>query len=257
MERYTIYPKDVYKGALILVNQEHPLKEFAEKTWKARAITEQYKNVLMEAKAAEILRYILNELEAEGQIVPVSGLRSREEQVQIYTDSMKENGRVFTEKYVALPDHSEHQTGLAIALALCEKKIDFIRPHFPYDGICKAFREKALRYGFIERYPSEKEAITKIAWEPWHFRYVGGPHAVYMNEQGICLEEYIERLRRYPYGENCLKLQVDEKTVEISYLKMEGEAKEIMLPKQKFCQISGNNVDGVILTLWEKRDGKA
>ena len=50
---------------------------------------------------------------------------------------------------------------------------------------------------------------------------------------------------------------MDEKTVEISYLKMEGEAKEIMLPKQKFCQISGNNVDGVILTLWEKRDGKA
>ena len=55
----------------------------------------------------------------------------------------------------------------------------------------------------------------------------------------------------------CVKLQVDEKTVEISYLKMEGEAKEIMLPKPKFCQISGNNVDGVILTLWEKRDGKA
>jgi len=73
----------------------------------------------------------------------------------------------------------------------------------------------------------------------------------------LLLKEYIERLRRYPYGENCLKLQVDEKTVEISYLKMEGEAKEIMLPKQKFCQISGNNVDGVILTLWEKRDGKA
>ena len=84
-----------------------------------------------------------------------------------------ENGEEFTNQFVARPGHSEHQTGLAIDLGLKQPDIDFLRPYFPYKGICQTFRELSTDYGFIERYPAGKEAITGIAHEPWHFRYVG------------------------------------------------------------------------------------
>ena len=59
-------------------------------------------------------------------------------------------------------------------------------PDFPYDGICGAFRRTAAAYGFIERYQRGKEALTGIAPEPWHFRYVGTPHALLMDANGLC-----------------------------------------------------------------------
>ena len=61
----------------------------------------------------------------------------------------------------------------------------------PYEGICQRFRELAPLYGFIERYPANKEAVTGIAHEPWHFRYVGRPHAQRMTDLGLTLEEYL------------------------------------------------------------------
>ena len=109
----------------------------------------------------------------------------------IYTDSLRENGPEFTAKFVAMPGHSEHLTGLAIDLGLRQPKIDFIRPAFPYEGICQKFRELAPAYGFIERYPKGKEHITGIAHEPWHFRYVGTPYSETMAFKGMTLEEYL------------------------------------------------------------------
>ncbi len=105
----------------------------------------------------------------------------------------------FTRQYVAIPGCSEHETGLAIDLALdTGGEIDFIRPYFPYDGICSEFRARAAEFGFIERYPSGKEHITRIAAEPWHFRYVGAAHAVYLAAHGLTLEEYIDSLASRP-----------------------------------------------------------
>ena len=72
--------------------------------------------------------------------------------------------------------------------------MDFICPEFPYDGICGHFRALAPDYGFILRYTKEKEAITGISEEPWHFRYVGVPHARIITDRGLCLEEYWEEL---------------------------------------------------------------
>lgn len=53
------------------------------------------------------------------------------------------------------------QTGLAIDLGRASEHIDFIRPDFPTDGVCGAFRRLAARYGFIERYPRGREAVTR------------------------------------------------------------------------------------------------
>ena len=93
---------------------------------------------------------------------------------------------------MALPGCSEHQTGLAIDLGLRGPEVDFLCPDFPYTGPCGDFRRLAADYGFVERYPAGKEPITGIAHEPWHFRYVGVPHAERMAAMGLVLEEYWE-----------------------------------------------------------------
>lgn len=153
-------------------------------------------DVLMERQAACALERLMERIDGWRAIVPVSGWRSGAGQKQIWEDCLRENGLEFTKTYVALPGHSEHESGLAIDLGLKKDEIDFIRPDFPYDGICGIFRELAPDYGFIERYPKGKEAVTGIGYEPWHFRYVGTPHARILTEAGLVLEEYVARLSR-------------------------------------------------------------
>lgn len=179
---------------LLLVNAAHPMPEGAEP--ELAAVDERWSQVLLERQAARMLAACIRAVGGEGQIVPVSGWRSREEQQRIWDDTMEKEGEAFTRQYVALPGCSEHQTGLAIDLGLAAPHIDFIRPDFPDTGVCGAFKEQAGKYGFILRYPAGKEHITGIAHEPWHFRYVGAPHGAIMTQLGLTLEEYLELLEQ-------------------------------------------------------------
>lgn len=235
----------IHSGLLILVNAEHPIQHM-ERPVLAPAVPGS--DILLDTRAAAMLSGLISRLGAAGEIVPVSGWRSAEEQQEIWDGSMRENGAEFTRKYVALPGCSEHQTGLAIDLALRADSIDFIRPEFPYDGICGRFRALAADYGFVERYQSGKEDITGIAAEPWHFRYVGRPHARIMCDMGLCLEEYVEYLRSYPYPERLLEVRGEIYEAEVGFA---GARDALGLPDAPY-QVSGNNVDGYIYTLWRK-----
>ena len=166
---------DKYKGNLILVNGLWPLQN--DEKPPCVPILDQFPSVLLHIKASACLRQILKTIDAADSIVPVSGYRPLAEQEEIYRDSLTENGTEFTEKFVAKPGCSEHQSGLAIDLGEKADYIDFICPDFPNKGICAEFRKLASKYGFIQRYTGEKETVTRIACEPWHFRYVGYPHS--------------------------------------------------------------------------------
>lgn len=78
---------------------------------------------------------------------------------------------------VAVPGTSEHHLGLAVDL-LGKEAIAW-------------FTEHCWDYGFILRYTKEKEGITGIVDEPWHFRYVGTEVSMDMKDSGLCLEEYL------------------------------------------------------------------
>ncbi len=91
------------------------------------------------------------------------------------------------EKWVAVPGTSEHQLGIAVDINADEKKC---KP----DDVYRWLAENAHKYGFINRYPSDKTEITGIIYEPWHYRYVGKDAAKEIYEKGICLEEYIALL---------------------------------------------------------------
>lgn len=238
----------IWEGSLILVNREHAVRE---STPGSLVPVGGQPGILLCSQAAAQLEALMAELGGWRDIVPVSGWRSFEEQQSIWDDTLAESGPEFTQKYVALPGHSEHQTGLAIDLALRQDSIDFICPEFPYSGICQEFRNRAAHFGFIERYPAGKESITGIGHEPWHFRYVGTPHANIMTKNHLTLEEYIAFTKQFPHGRNSYTTRVCRSAASVSYCP--ANTKSVQIPKldtQKPYHISGNNVDGYIITEW-------
>ena len=86
------------------------------------------------------------------------------------------------------PGHSEHHTGLAV---------DFnnVASDFEETDAYAWLMENAENYGFVKRYPADKEDITGIDYECWHFRYVGRDNAIAMNDLNMCLEEYVLYLK--------------------------------------------------------------
>lgn len=129
----------------------------------------------------------------------VSGYRSYSKQNRLYnnrvTRSKNENPSFTQEeaeadaaRNVARPGTSEHQLGLAI-------DFNSVETSFADTKAGKWLKEHAAEYGFILRYEEDKQDITKVTYEPWHYRYVGAKHALTMQEKGMCMEEYIDWLQ--------------------------------------------------------------
>ena len=102
-----------------------------------------------------------------------------------YDDAVEE-----AKKWVAPPGTSEHHTGLA--LDIVTPAYQMLTYEFANTDAAVWMRENAHRYGFILRYPEDKEEITGITFEPWHYRYVGPEAAGYIYENGLCLEEFLK-----------------------------------------------------------------
>ncbi len=242
MHTIRLQRSQIHTGPLILVNRNHPLHA---QTAPLAYVDERWPEVLLERCSARLLAACVQAVQGSGVIMPVSGWRSRQEQQQIWSDTLERQGEIFTRRYVALPGCSEHETGLAIDLGKMADQIDFIRPDFPDTGVCGAFRRTAALYGFVQRYRREKETVTGIAEEPWHFRYVGVPHALWMEELGLALEEYADFVRDHPRA-RCLP---NGTPVRVSYWPCPFDAVEIPVPDTCW-QISGDNVGGFFLTVW-------
>ncbi|MCQ4087636.1 D-alanyl-D-alanine carboxypeptidase family protein [Saccharibacillus sp. JS10] len=202
--------------APILINPYHPVTESAADIENRLARVKSFPDIRVLDEGIQLDRICLERLDAlleaiggKTDIVVVSGYRDLAEQTEIYSSSLEENGAEYTAKFVALPGCSEHHTGLAVDVGSAAGGLDFIAPEFPDDGVCGAFKAKAAEFGFVQRYKAHKERLTGISCEPWHFRYVGAPHAAIMEERDLCLEEYVEGLgqaqtsakaRKAPYG---------------------------------------------------------
>ena len=237
-------------GPLLLVNASHPLDE--ELRPELVPPDSSRPEIRLERRAAGLLAACLQAVGGQGKILPVSGWRSRAEQQAIWDDTMAREGERFTRSYVARPGCSEHETGLAIDLGLAGPELDFIRPYFPDSGVCGAFRERAAEYGFILRYPKGKERVTGIAHEPWHFRSVGVPHAQLMAEQGLVLEEYLERLESYTAE---APLCVRGARYDYAIFSQRRVRPSLEDGQGSFRQVSGDNLGGWIVTAWQSRRG--
>lgn len=118
-----------------------------------------------------------------------SGYRSLEKQQKVFDYYVNEIGYENACKRVAPVGASEHHTGLALDIALVVNG-KYIEPTGEEAELIWLFKN-AHKYGFILRYPKNKESITGYDYEPWHFRYVGSPKkALDIKNSGLTLEEY-------------------------------------------------------------------
>ena len=125
-------------------------------------------------------------------IIIDSGYRSFEYQKRVWNHIVETKGLEHAKKFVAPPGASEHQTGLAVDIAV------FINNKYD-DNITedneeyKWMIENAHKYGFVLRYPKGKEKITGYNFEPWHFRYLGVDLATKLHQENITLEEFYQK----------------------------------------------------------------
>lgn len=84
---------------------------------------------------------------------------------------------------------SEHSSGLAADIvAVSYQTLD---SGFADTQEGRWLAAHCAEYGFILRYPADKQDVTGIIYEPWHFRYVGTENAAKIQQSGLCLEEYL------------------------------------------------------------------
>ena len=233
---------DVFQGGLILVSAAHPL---LTPVVGLAPVDGHDPNHMLNFRARRALAGLLDIIGCGSAIVPVSAYRTQAEQAGIYRDCLLERGPDYTRQFVALPGCSEHQTGLAIDLGENRADLDFIAPSFPDAGACRHFRQLAPQFGFVQRYQAGKESVTGIACEPWHFRYVGCPHSEIMTRLGLCLEEYLLWLRQFSQAR-----PLRTGGARIFFVPYEKHWC-LQLPEDAEYTVSGNNIDGCVVTLWE------
>lgn len=246
----TINNSWLHKGNLILVNKDHSVKDNYELLDRdLDKITAGEENIKVKKQVAKILNKALYELDYEGLLIPVSGYRTFEDQCRIYSQIKKEKGSSYARRFVAKPNESEHQTGLAFDIG---EKLELIQkkyPNFIYRDLTQKFKRYAVDYGFIERYPKGKEKITGIGHEPWHFRYVGYPHSKIMEQNQFVLEEYVDYLSNYTSEEHHLEFEDGISHYSIYKIKANGDRVFITVNDNQEIDLSGDNVDGFIVTL--------
>ncbi|MCI8923291.1 MAG: M15 family metallopeptidase [Lachnospiraceae bacterium] len=273
-EHLTFTEKDITTGNLVLVNREHPIcadppsHELIDINCQQPDLLSPHKGefqnqlscldhpveeIYLQKQAATMLFSLIKKSGAGGRITAVSGCRSLREQTAIWEETVSGKGLAFTEKYVARPGCSEHQSGLAIDLAKSAPSIDYIRPHLPREGAIAAFMRLAPQFGFILRYPEGKEEITRIGYEPWHFRYVGFPHSVIMTDSQMTLEEYLEMLENGTSPLKPFTYTQDGARIDIIYLSMKNRQKvEAEFSDVLPHTISGTNKSGIVLTRFRR-----
>ncbi|MDD3187785.1 MAG: M15 family metallopeptidase [Bacilli bacterium] len=179
----------------MLVNKENKLLEsfipndlVNIKSKKGKYIDNSYKNCLNK-RAYRAFREMRSAAKKFGyNIVVDSGYRSYDYQIKVLNYWLNKDGED-AYNFVALPGTSEHQTGLAIDIGLIINKEHVAQFDDSFHEV-KWLQQNSYKYGFILRYPKDKEEITGYSYEPWHFRYVGKVLSKKLYKLEYTLEEY-------------------------------------------------------------------
>ncbi len=160
-----------YINGIMLVNKTHPIPS----DYAPGLIPEAYNAFLQLQQGAK---------DAGFDIQLLSGFRSYETQRGLYNNYVATYGQAEADTFSARPGTSEHQTGLAM-------DVGWIDDAYADTPSGKWLAANCYKYGFIIRYPKDKENITGYKYEPWHIRYLGVSIATDVYNSGLCLEEYL------------------------------------------------------------------
>ena len=196
---------DSYQGGgqpdwnLLLVNDWNPLPSGYDSDVSFTTVTG---GKQMDSRVTDIVEQMLRDASAYDLAV-VSAYRPKEEQNTLYwrkvkqytdqgysdLDAQKVGGTI-----VKRPGFSEHNCGLAMDVG---GSGDYtLEQTFANTAAYTWLIEHCADYGFILRFPEGKEDITGVIYEPWHYRYVGVEAAKYIMDNGLCLEEYLQQMKK-------------------------------------------------------------
>lgn len=246
---------DLSRGDLILVNWENSYMEVPEGLVTiASAKTGDYLVKNNEIQLRDYVIPYLNEMMADfrtatgiSNVVILSSYRSVDYQKNLYEQDLARTGRDYSDS-VTKPGYSEHHTGLTFDLAYIAA--DGSWPFYDGHGDYGWINENSWKYGFIIRYPDDKQDVTQIIPEPWHFRYVGQAHAEMIHSTGLCLEEYMEMLRQHPVSDP-YTFSGESGSWSVYYVPLTGSSAEVPVPQNKPYTVSGSNEGGFIVTVDE------
>ena len=190
------FAKEKEEYYLLLANAENPLPQ----DWSSQ--TEEVQNGYeMDKRAAPAMREMIQAAKEDGvELMLCSAYRSVEKQQQLFDHSQQaymaqgmseEEAYAKTATETAIPGTSEHQTGLAADIVT--PTYQMLDAGFADTPAGQWLSEHAAEYGFVLRYPQDKQEVTGIIYESWHYRFVGKTHAKLMKESGLCLEEYLQQ----------------------------------------------------------------
>ena len=186
-------------GNLLLVNRQNRLdKAYIPKDLEYidTVVDVADEKKFMRKECCYYLRKMFNSAIKEGiELVGISGFRSYNRQKQIYENSIIRKGFEYTNKYIAYPGCSEHQSGLAIDIS-CKSMNFELEEIFAKTKEGVWLKNHVQNFGFIIRYPMGYEHVTGYEYEPWHIRYIGVEHALNMQRLDICtFEEYLDVIK--------------------------------------------------------------
>lgn len=176
----------------IIINKANPISESLAKSYNIVNVEENiYPNTMLEEETYKSYLKLKENLLERGYYLNIrSGYRSFEESEKVYKLYSVEKGESYAEKYVAKPGVSEHNIGIAFDFIISKDK-NALKTNYESDEYFY-LENIAYLYGFIIRYPKDKENITGYSYEPWHLRYVGPNLAKYLKKNNLTLEEYYE-----------------------------------------------------------------
>lgn len=174
----TLPTEPTYINGILLANKKYPLP-----STYAPGVDQDAQNAL---------NTMLIAAKKDGfDLVAFSGYRSFEYQTTLYSNYVNRDGVDAADRYSARPGYSEHQTGLAFDIGEKGKEDLWLTEEFGESPAGQWLVTHANEYGFILRFPKDKEHITGYMFESWHFRYVGVEIANEIKQREITLEEYL------------------------------------------------------------------
>ena len=182
---------DIEKDELILVNKYYYLKDYEPDNLVTISSTYSWGNYGSQKVTEETYDAFLEMWEGAKEdnfyLMVSSSYRNYEKQETIYNDYKNKQGIEYADSIAARPGYSEHQTGLTLDIF---EKTAYRQNTFHESDAYLWLKDNSYKYGFILRYPEDKEDITGYSFESWHYRYVGKDVAKYIYENNITFDEY-------------------------------------------------------------------
>lgn len=174
VNKYYKLDKDYEPDDLVTIKTDHSWGEYGENRIREK-VYDAFKDMWNAAKESDIYLMIN------------SSYRPYSDQERVYNNYKESRGESGADKIAARPGYSEHQTGLALDI-FCTTNSS--TQTFADSEAYQWLLNNSYKYGFILRYPQDKENITGYAFESWHYRYVGKDLAEKIYNENITFDEY-------------------------------------------------------------------